>query len=319
MNMQGGSRRVQRPGGGVWEERSCGWPGPSLNRRGARSLGPGPGPHSGAGKDSLSSPGRGWGWGVSPPWASPRARSWGARRLKEQGPWPSSLQSSWQEGESRRCPRALGSGRGVGRSPPALPLLKLRALSPPMIRTGRAGGSAFRPRDSGRWPRATPLRPLSSRGGRGEAGARLSVRLWGSQLRPLGPGLRRPGSGGSAPSCACAGAVRYANGAGSPRGPATPRRARRAVLREWARATPPAGARASEPRRAAAGLGRPAFGRRPVGRARSRGRQFPRSSPLFPHRDGAAGPRAAATSPRPVSEENFRPQPRWPSGPALGD
>lgn len=319
MNMQGWELQGAEARGGVWEGRSCGWPGPSLSQGDTRSLRPGPGPCTRE-RGRTVSPLRGWGWEwrVSPPWASPRARSWGARRLKEKGPWPSSLQSSRQEGESRRCPRALGSGRGVGRSPPppALPLPKLRALSPPMIRTGRGGGSAFRPRDSGRWPRATPLRPLSSRGGRrrpapgsqsasGGAGSGRWDPAPAPRLRRLRPLLRLRGRR----------ALRKRRRV-SPR-PRNP--ARRAGVREWARATPPAGARGAERRRAAAVLGRPAFGRRRVGRARSRGRQFPRSSPPFPDQDGAAGPRAAATSPRPVSEEDFRPQPRWLSGPALRD
>lgn len=237
------------------------------------------------------------------------------QRLKEKGPWPSSLQSCWQEGESRRCLLALGSGCGVRRSTPGSP-------PPPTAGSLPAkdpdGGSAFRPRDAGRWPQPTPLRPLSSRGRRREAGAGLSVQLWGSQLRPPGPGLRLPGSCGSAPSCACAGAARYANCAGSNRGPATPRRARRVAVREWARATPPAGARGYERRPAAEVPGGPACGRRRGG-GQARSRRFPRFSPPFPNRDCAAGPRAATTSPRPVSEENFRPQPRWPSGPALWD
>lgn len=144
-----------------------------------------------------------------------------------------------------------------------------------MIRTGWGGGSAFRPREAGRWPQPTPLRPLSSRGRRGEAGAWLSVRLWGSQLRPPGPGLRLPGSCGSAPSCACAGAARYANCAGSNRGSATPRRARRVVVREWARATPPAGARGY------GGGGRPGAG------------AAPHSAGAGWARPGAAGPHAS--------------------------
>lgn len=61
-------------------------------------------------------------------------------------------------------------------------------------------------------PTASTLQPRES------VNARPLDRRWGSRIRSLGPGApapRLPGSRGSAPSCACAGTVHYANGAGS--------------------------------------------------------------------------------------------------------
>lgn len=75
--------------------------------------------------------------------------------LKKRGPWSRSLESSWQEGESRPTPvcsvwRPLLGTLNAWLSPSP----NWGTLSPPTIRMGRA--SAFRPRDSVRCPHPTP-------------------------------------------------------------------------------------------------------------------------------------------------------------------
>lgn len=337
---------MQRQRWGVQEERSCGWPGPSLKQRNSRPCsspcrgalaawgqGLGPSLRSVEGQTLLSrAEGWGVGWRVSPPWASPRASSLGVQRLKEKGPWPWSLQSSRQEGESRPMPVGSGQrpqrgalntrlspssncglsplnnpcGVGVG----ALPsVLRIPDAAPNPLPTT----STLQPPEAGR--RSTPGSQSAS-GGAGSG-------RWD-------PGLRLLGSCGSAPSCACAcacaGAARYANCAGSHPGSATSRRAQRVVVREWVRATPLAGARGYERRRAAEVLGRHRVRPAPwwtmpgaTGPCLFTGPPVPTLllTPS-PNRECPAKPRAAATFPRPVSEENFRPQPRWPPGPAPG-
>lgn len=204
------------------------------------------------------------------------------QRLKEKGPWPSSLPSSWQEGESRRCLLALGSGRGVGRSMPGSPPPQTAGSLPSNDPDGPGWGLCLQASGlrtlAPSHPPASTLQPREAGGGRRRA---LRPPL-GEPAPAAGTRAQLPGSGGSAPSCACAGGVRYANGAASNRGSAAPRRARRRVVREYAelrrRRVPgvPRGGR----RQAAAVLGRPRLGRRPGAHARSR--QSPRFSSPFP-------------------------------------
>lgn len=71
-------------------------------------------------KGSLSYSGQmKWGLGC-PPWASSRAKMGGCSGTES--PWPWSLVSGWQEGESRPMPVSLGQrplrGRPTPRSPP---------------------------------------------------------------------------------------------------------------------------------------------------------------------------------------------------------
>lgn len=156
------------------------------------------------------------------------------QRLKEKGPWPSSLQSSWQEGESRRCLLALGSGRGVGRSTPGSPPPQTAGSLPSNDPDGPGWGLCLQASGlrtlAPSYPPASTLQPREAGGGRRRA---LRPPL-GEPAPAAGTRAQLPGSSGSAPSCACAGGVRYANGAASNRGSAAPRRARRRVVREYA-------------------------------------------------------------------------------------
>ncbi|XP_045430042.1 transcription initiation factor TFIID subunit 4-like [Pipistrellus kuhlii] len=251
------------------------------------------------GKDSLSSPGLRVGVGSVASVGQTQSRELGVQRLKEKGPWPLSLPSSRQEGESRRCLLALGSGCGVRRSTPGSPppptagslpsndpdeagrglclqASGCRALAPthpPCAHSPAAGGG-------GRPARGSQSTSGGASSGRWDPGP-------GSGLQRLRPLLRLRGRR----------PLRKLRG--SHRGPG---RARRAAVRERARATPPA----------VPGLRGAAGGRAPGGP----GPEPPVPTALSPHPQAE---RAAAASPRPVSEGNFRPQPRWPSGPALWD
>lgn len=106
-----------------------------------------------------------WGVLLSRPGSKPGMGGRGCRSRRKGGPWPRSLESSRQEGESRPTPvcseqRPLLGTLNVWLSPSP----NWRALSPPTIRMGRA--SAFRPQDSGRWPTPPPTAStLQPRGG----------------------------------------------------------------------------------------------------------------------------------------------------------
>lgn len=104
-------------------------------------------------------------------------------------------------------------------------------------------------------PPHPPLCLLPSRGGREETDDGSSGRRWVAGSGRWDAGLRLPGSRCSAPSCACAAAVRYANCSESGPCYAEPRRARRGTVRELARLAPPAGVRGYKRRRAAVTLG----------------------------------------------------------------
>uniref|UniRef100_A0ABI8ANX2 BCL2 associated agonist of cell death n=2 Tax=Felis catus TaxID=9685 RepID=A0ABI8ANX2_FELCA len=240
-----------------------------------------------------------------------------------------------RRGRAERYPSAEGSGRcGWGAHPPALPLPKLGVSLPSNNPDwGRPLPSVLGiPTLPAPHP---PLHPLSSLGGREEADAGSSGRRRGSRLWSLGPGApapQLPGSRCSAPSCACAcaGAVGYANRAGS--GPTSSAAARRVAPR-------PARSRSRIGASCAAG-GRPglleAAGGRDagakaqptgarVGRAQGRRALFVWGAasshaclahPQIESAPAGRGGGAVTTSPHRLSEGNFRPQPRWPPGPA---
>lgn len=184
-----------------------------------------------------------WGVLLSRPGSKPGMGGRGCRSRRKGGPWPRSLESSRQEGESRPTPvcseqRPLLGTLNVWLSPSP----NWRALSPPTIRMGRA--SAFRPQDSGRWPTPPPTAStLQPRGGGRRPTPGPQAAAAGAGSGRWDPGLQLPGSRCSAPSCACAAAVRYANCSGSGPGYAGPRRSRRGAVRELAQLEPPPGAR----------------------------------------------------------------------------
>lgn len=145
-------------------------------------------------------------------------------------------------GRCSRPGRPIGSGQRWGcREGPALrsPTEGGGALSPPY--NSPAASSGFRtppPSLGGRSPAAGGGRRRMPRStGRGAGGR---------DPRPRAPRLSRC----SAPSCACAGAVRYANCAGAGPCSAAARRARRRIIRELARGAPPAGSPGYQQRRA---------------------------------------------------------------------
>lgn len=132
----------------------------------------------------------------------------------------------------------------------ALPLPKLEGSLPSNNPDGE--GLCLPSLDSGRWPTPPPTAStLQLRGGgrRPTPGPQAAARGAGSGR--WDPGLRLPGSRCSAPSCACAAAVRYANCSGSSPDYAGPRRARRGAVRELAQLAPPPGAKGYKRRRAA--------------------------------------------------------------------
>lgn len=153
-------------------------------------------------------------------------------------------------GEPADARRLWAAAVAGGSQHPALPLLKLGALSLPMIRMGRGwgGASAVSPRDSGRYPQPTPhcVHSLAAGGGRRSTPGPQST-SGGAGSGRWDPGLQ--GSGSPAPAAPPPPApAPYATqiAQGLTPGFATSRRARRAVVREWMRATPPAGVRGYE-------------------------------------------------------------------------
>lgn len=221
-----------------------------------------------------------------------------------------------RRGRAGRGPSAPGSGRCRGRPKPRSPSPQAggEGLSPlKLSRWGR--GLRLCPPGSGRRP--LPPRPLPSRGRREEADAKSSgrARLGGAGSGRRDPGLGHPGSRRSAPSCACAGAVRYASCAGAGPSSAAPRRARRRLSGESARGAPPAGApgykkrRAEErrgPRRTWGAPGRVAPCATRPGLS-VEGREPLHLSPPSPNQCCAARPEAATAPPHSASEGNFRP------------
>lgn len=226
-----------------------------------------------------------------------------------------SCRPGWR-GRASRCPSGQGSGRCRGRPMPRSPPPQAGGGSLPIMRMGRA--SAFCPRNSRKLLPAPPhphrVHSPASRGGRRRMpGPQAADGRAGSGRGD--PGLRLPGSRCSAPSCACAGAVRYANCAGArpaPQSSAAPGVKPYDNWRELRRWRAPrvtgGGGRAAELRGPCPIQGVPGWavpGRSAlicVG-----GRQFPRSSLLYPNRGRATQPGAATDSRPSASEENFRP------------
>lgn len=149
--------------------------------RGTRR-GRGRGPALRSGKDSLSSPGLRVGVGSVASVGQSQSQELGGAEAEGEGSLafvaPVVLAGGGEP------PMPAGSGQRLRRE-----ALNTR-LSPssncglsPRQGSGRGGGggSAFRPRDAGRWPQPTPLRPLSSRGRRG-----------GGRRRALSPALGEP-------------------------------------------------------------------------------------------------------------------------------
>lgn len=192
--------------------------------------------------------------------------------------------------------------------------------------------SAFCPRNSGSCPHPTPhcIHSPASGGGRRPTPGPPDA-AGGAGSGRWDPGLRLPSSPAPAappPSCACAcaGVVRYVKCAGS--GPTSSAASRCAVSgaepfenwREVRRWRAPGVTRGSgRPRR----WGGSASGGHPGGPCPEPtalvclgGRQFPGFSSLSPNRDCTAWPGGGNNFPPQLSEGNFRPQPRWPQGPA---
>ena len=141
-------------------------------------------PHYGVWKDSPSSPGQRrvgkWGVLLSRPGSKPGMGGRGCRSRRKGGPWPRSLESSRQEGESRPTPVCSEQRPLLGTLNVWLPPPQTGGLSP-LQQSGWGGPlpSVLWIPDAG--PPHPPLRPLSSRGGAG--GGRRPV---------LRPRLREP-------------------------------------------------------------------------------------------------------------------------------
>lgn len=113
-------------------------------------------------------------------------------------------------------PVAQDSGRCRGCSTPSSPPPQTGGGSLSSNNPDRVGGLCLLSSGLRTLPPTHPtLRPLPNRGGREEVHTNPLDRPRGSRIRLLGPGSGRWDPGlrlpGSAPSCACAGTVHYAN------------------------------------------------------------------------------------------------------------